>query len=215
MNKSTEQGAVRPERSDKRRRAVHPECPDVLGLGESTPPRRHQRPKGTPQRSPLMDYSHLHGSKTRRKEQLSRELKKVPTQPRGEDHYMARRKRRRLANANTEFGDKRRYWFWKKRIRERNPGVEIQVTYREWWALRYGVAYPDVPSHIKLLQFRRYDKTLPYAVDNLYVAYARYGAEQRMAEVFVEDAASALSRSGYVAESAKHDSRGAKPRGGT
>ena len=184
---------------NKSRQTVPPACPDVLGLGDSAPPRRHRSPRGEPHRSPLMDYSHLHGSKTRRKEQLRRELRRVPTQPRGDAHYMARRKRDRVINAETERGDKRRFWFWKRRVRERHPGAEITITYREWWALRYGVAYPDVPPYVKKLQFKRYDLSLPYAVENMYVAYARYGAERLMREVFVEDAVSALARSGYVA----------------
>lgn len=150
---------------NKRRRTVDAH-PDMLEAEESAVARRRHRNWGREKkksRSPLRDITYLSGSVTERKQQLAK--LKGTRQVRGDKHYMRKRKvardKERKKIRETSRGVKHLYTFW------RNVRSPTDVSFEEWFALRY--AFPE-KEHVAI---RRYDVSLPYFLDNLYLAEMR------------------------------------------
>lgn len=125
-------------------------------------------------RSPLRDYPHLSGPLIERKKQLAA-MRPKRAYVSGAKHYKVRRKKGRLVCASPA-GDAHRYRDWKWRIKQRT-GFEVNVSKAEWWNLLYARAYEGRP------QIARYDETLPYTLDNLYVGVMRWGAKPELIPV--------------------------------
>ena len=151
-------------------------------------------------RSPLRDIPYLSGSVEDRKRQLRR-LKR-PHQVSGPKHYMSRRKKQRERDRElirtTSRGVKHLYTYW------RNVNSPTDVSFEEWFTLRY-TAFTDVRGERVVI--RKYDRTKPAMLSNLYVArmYGRREVEMLFdAETLVGERKDVKT---YVAPPGKMDER--------
>ena len=151
-------------------------------------------------RSPLRDIPYLSGSVEDRKRQLQR-LKR-PHQVSGPKHYTVKRKRQRERDRElirtTSRGVKHLYTYW------RNVNSPTDVSFEEWFTLRY-TAFTDVRGERVVI--RKYDRTKPAMLSNLYVArmYGRREVELLFdAETIVGERSEVKT---YVAPPGKMDQR--------
>ena len=151
-------------------------------------------------RSPLRDIPYLSGSVEDRKRQLQR-LKR-PHQVSGPKHYTVKRKRQRERDRElirtTSRGVKHLYTYW------RNVNSPTDVSFEEWFTLRY-TAFTDVRGERVVI--RKYDRTKPAMLSNLYVArmYGRREVEMLFdAETIVGERSEVKT---YVAPPGKMDKR--------
>ena len=151
-------------------------------------------------RSPLRDIPYLSGSVEDRKRQLQR-LKR-PHQVSGPKHYTVKRKRQRERDRElirtTSRGVKHLYTYW------RNVNSPTDVSFEEWFTLRY-TAFTDVRGERVVI--RKYDRTKPAMLSNLYVArmYGRREVEMLFdAETVVGERSEVKT---YVAPPGKMDER--------
>ena len=175
------------------------ECKEAQGR-PYRPNHAHRGRNLEKKRSPLRDIPYLSGGVEDRKQQLRR-LKR-PHQVSGPKHYTVKRKRQRERDRElirtTSRGVKHLYTYW------RNVNSPTDVSFEEWFTLRY-TAFTDVRG--ERIVIRKYDRTKPAMLSNLYVArmYGRREVEMLFdAETIVGERSEVKT---YVAPPGKMDKR--------